>query len=428
MQQSSDATTAELSPLTPGDWGQFLDHVIARRFGDLVALRRHLHSYPEPSGREYQTSAYLDTFLAPQKFEIRRGPERRGLIVDPPQTTAEPRIAIRADLDALYINDKKECEYRSRVPGVMHACGHDGHTATVAGAALALHEAQSAGALPWPVAWRAIFQPAEETSKGAHEMIEAGALDGVQAVLGLHMDPARPSGTIGYRHGPLTASCDEMEVRIQGRGGHAARPHESIDPIAAAAQLISSIYLFVPRGTDSHDPVVVTFGQIIAGDNPNVIPEHVTLRGTVRTLGGATRERTKEHVRQLARGLDEASGAKIAVEFLVGTSAVNNDTALTDLIREAAADVLDLGNVHPIARPSMGGEDFSHYLDRVPGAMFRLGCAPSSTPAAPLHSPEFDLDERAIALGARILARAVVLWSNPARHLAEANLTEASGG
>lgn len=428
MKPSSDATTAELSPLPPGDWGQFLDHVIARRFGDLVALRRHLHTYPEPSGREYQTSAYVDTFLAPYGFEIRRGPERRGLIVDPPQRAAGPRIAIRADLDALLIDDKKECAYRSRVPGVMHACGHDGHAATVAGAVLALDEAQSADALPWPVAWRAIFQPAEETSRGAHEMIEAGALDGVQAILGLHMDPSRPTGTIGYRHGPLTASCDEMEVEIQGRGGHAARPHESIDPIAAAAQLISSIYLFVPRGTDSHDPVVVTFGQVVAGENPNVIPERVTLRGTVRTLGGATRERTKEHVRQLARGLAEASGAKIAVLFLAGTSAVRNDFALTDLIREAGAEVLGAAHIQQIDKPSMGGEDFSHYLDRVPGAMFRLGCAPSIGLAPPLHSPKFDLDERAIALGARILARAVVHWSNPARHVAPAGLVGTAGG
>jgi len=423
MKSSADSTTAELSPLTSGGWGQFLDHAVARRFDQLVALRRHLHSYPEPSGREYQTSAYLDTFLAPENFEIRRGPERRGLIVDPPEAASGPRIAIRADLDALFINDSKQTDYRSLVPGVMHACGHDGHTATVAGAVLALHEAARAGALPWRVSWRAIFQPAEETSRGAHEMIEAGALDGVDAVFGLHMDPSRPAGTIGCHNGPLTASCDEMEVRIQGRGGHAARPHESIDPIAAAAQLISSIYLFVPRGTDSHDPVVVTFGQIIAGDNPNVIPEHVTLRGTVRTLGGATRERTKEHVRQLARGLAEASGAKITVEFLMGTAAVHNDRTLTDLTRQAAAAVLGAENVQEIAKPSMGGEDFSHYLEHLPGTMFRLGCAPSSTPAAPLHSPEFDLDERAIAAGARILARAAVLWSNPARRL-----TEGAGG
>lgn len=422
MRPSADATTAEIYPLSPGDWGQFLDHVISRRFDDLVALRRHLHCYPEPSGREFQTSAYVDTFLSAEKFEIRRGPGRRGLIVDPPEAPAGPRIAIRSDLDALFIQDAKQTEYRSRIPGVMHACGHDGHTATVAGAALALHEAARAGALPWPVCWRAIFQPAEETSKGAHEMIDAGALDGVSAVLGVHMDPSRPTGAIGFRSGPLTASCDEMEIRIRGRGGHAARPHESIDPIAAAAQLISSIYLFVPRATDSHDPVVVTFGQIIAGDNPNVIPEHVTLRGTLRTLGGAARERTKEHIRQLARGLAEASGAKIAVEFLVGTAAVINDPVLTDLVREAAVGVLGAENVHQIAKPSMGGEDFSHYLDRVPGTMFRLGCAPSS-PAPPLHSPDFDLDEQAIAIGARILARTVVLWSNPARRV-----TEAAGG
>ncbi len=206
-----------------------------------------------------------------------------------------------------------------------------------------------------------------------------------------------------------------MSVRIVGQGGHAARPHESIDPIAAAAQLISSIYLFVPRATDSQDPVVVTIGQIDGGDNPNVIPEHVLLRGTLRTLMAATRQRTKNHIRQLARGLAEASGARIAVEFEDGPPSVLNNPYMTDILRRAARDLVGAAALDEVERPSMGGEDFAFYLDHVPGSMFRVGCAPpgpSAAAAAPLHSPLFDIDEQAMRIGAKILLRAMILWSS----------------
>src|SRR5262249_47175406 len=198
--------------------------------------------------------------------------------------------------------------------------------AIVFGTLLALHQAASAGILPWPINWRGIFQPAEEINRGAIEMVAAGALENMAAILALHVDPSLPVGTIGTRVASCTAACDEILIQIEGRGGHAARPHESIDPIAAAAQLISSIYLFVPRAVDSHDPVVVTFGQIQGGESPNVIPNHVTLRGTIRTLGGLVRERTKDHIRQLARGLAEASRARIEITFHPGPQSVRNDS------------------------------------------------------------------------------------------------------
>jgi amidohydrolase len=178
--------------------------------------------------------------------------------------------------------------------------------------------------------------------------------------------------------------------------------------------LISTIYLFIPRGTDSHDPIVVTIGQIHAGDNPNVIPGRAVLRGTLRSLRSESRERTRDHIRQLARGIAEASSTRIEVAFAPGAGAVVNDGRCTELIARAAADRLGAEAVDRIERPSMGGEDFSYYLEHVPGAMFRLGCA-SAAGAPPLHSPEFDLDERALAIGAGILARAVVLASDPER-------------
>jgi amidohydrolase len=279
----------------------------------------------------------------------------------------------------------------------------------VLGAVLALHEA--AASLPLPVRWRALFQPAEETGKGALELMGEGALEGASAALSIHMDPSRAAGRVGYRYGVLTAACDELTLTVEGRGGHAARPHESLDPIAASAQLITSLYLGVPRSTESHDPVVVTIGQITAGDNANVIPARAVLRGTLRTLSPATRERTKQQIGQIARGIAEATGTRVTLEFEPGPPSVRNDAGLTDLLRTAAAEVLGTGNLELIERPSMGGEDFAYYLEQVPGAMIRLGCAPPGEKAAPLHSPLFDLDERALAVGARVLARAAVLWT-----------------
>lgn len=397
-------------------WAQQLDRFIEARAPLLFSVRRHLHAYPEPSGEERETSQYLNGVLSEHGLAARLGPDDRGVLVDPPRAEAGPRIALRADIDALRIQEARQSEYSSRRKGVMHACGHDGHTATVLGAILGLADAAEAGVLPWPVPWRAVFQPAEETGEGALAMIGAGALEAVEAILSVHMDPSRAAGRIGVRAGALTAAIDDLEIRIEGRGGHAARPHESLDPIAAAAQLISTLYLFIPRGTDSHDPIVVTIGQVLAGDNPNVIPGEAVLRGTLRSLRGESRERTKHHIRQLARGIAEASSTRIEVEFDEGPGSVENDPALTELLAGAAADFLGPDAVDRIERPSMGGEDFAYYLGHVPGAMFRLGCAASPAGGPPLHSPEFDLDERALVTGARILARAAVVWSNPERH------------
>jgi amidohydrolase len=399
----------------PSTWQQQLDEAIEARSREIIGVRRHMHVYPEPSGEEYETTLYVNELLSASGFLTQLGPEGRGVIADLPHMPRIPQIALRADLDALRIHDLKPVEYRSQRPGLMHACGHDGHTATLVGALFGLKALRDRESMPWPVNWRGIFQPAEETGKGAQEMIGAGAIDGVDAILAPHMDPSRPVGRIGVRSGVLTAASDGLEFRIEGRGGHAARPHESLDPIAAAAQLISSIYLFIPRLTDSQNAVVVTIGQVMAGDNPNVIPEQALLRGTLRTLDGATRERTKSHIDQLARGLAEASGTEIHVQFQAGPQSVNNDPRMTDLLKEAGEDLLGADCVDLILRPSMGAEDFAHYLDHIPGAMFRLGCSSPSAGSSPLHSPTFDLDERALIIGAKVLARAVILWSDPKR-------------
>jgi amidohydrolase len=395
------------------NWQFQLDAAIDDLAERIVALRRHLHAHPEPSGEELKTSLHMYQLFDNAGLPVRMGPEGCGVVVDSRNQEASRRVAVRADIDALRIQDQKTTPYRSTVPEVMHACGHDAHTATVFGTLSALDRMERERALPWPVTWRGIFQPAEETSQGARAMIVAGALNDVAAIVSLHVDPSRPAGTIGIRPGVFTASCDELRVTVQGRGGHAARPHESNDPIAAAAQLISTLYQFVPRATDSQDAVVVSFGKIHGGRNANVIPEQVVLEGTVRTLDANVRQKTIAHIRAVADGIEQVTGTKLDVRFETGIASVYNDANLTDAVSQAARDVLGSSNVFMLPRASMGSEDFAAYLEHVPGAMFRLGAAGAGGPAPGLHTPTFDVDERCLTIGAKILARTVIEWSKP---------------
>jgi amidohydrolase len=395
------------------DWQSLVDSTVDELAEQMVALRRHLHAHPEPSGEELKTSLHLYQIFDELGLPVRMGPEGCGVVVDSRSDGAPRRIAMRADIDALRIQDQKQSPYRSTVPEVMHACGHDAHTATVFGALAALDQLECEKALPWPVTWRGIFQPSEETSHGARAMIAAGALKDVAAIVSMHVDPTRAAGTIGVRPGVFTANCDEICVVVNGRGGHAARPHESNDPIAAAAELISTLYQFVPRATDSQDAVVVSFGQIHGGQNSNVIPEQVVLEGTVRTLDARVREKTIAHIRTLADGIERVTGTKLDVSFETGIPSVYNDKALTDIVVAVARALLGAENVVSMPRPSMGSEDFAAYLDHVPGTMFRLGAAGEYGPAPGLHTPTFDVDERCLAVGAKILARTVVEWSKP---------------
>jgi len=399
-------------------WKNQLETAVEQNADKIIALRRHLHEHPEPSGDELQTSLHLYQWFDDQRLPVRMGPEGCGLVVDSRQKNGQQnkrtrRIALRADIDALRIQDEKQTSYCSQVPGIMHACGHDVHSAIVAGAIASLDQLEREGQLPWPVAWRGIFQPSEETCIGARQMVEAGALDGVDAIFGLHVDPTRQAGTIGVRPGVFTASCDAIRVTVHGRGGHAARPHESNDPIAAAAQLISTLYQFLSRATDSQESVVVSFGKIHGGQNANVIPETVELEGTLRTLDPEVRKNTIKHFRTLAKGIEEISGTKLEVRFEVSIPSVTNDARLTDLVRSVAEEMLGPQRVDHLPRPSMGGEDFAVYLEHVPGTMFRLGCAGEKSPWPGLHTPMFDVEERCLAIGSKILAQAVVLGMVP---------------
>jgi amidohydrolase len=395
------------------DWRETIDEFIDSNAERWRAIRRHLHANPEASREEFETTLFLAERLREAGVAVRIVTSGRGLIAEPEGLDDRPRVAIRADIDALRMNDAKTVAYRSTRPGVLHACGHDGHSAMALAAAAALWHARDA--LPRGTDWRAIFQPAEEVGEGAAEMVAAGAVENVRAIVALHVDPDLATGLLAHRSGAFTANCHELRIAIEGLAGHAARPHLAIDPICVAAQFITSVYQFVPRSVDARDPSVVTFGSIRGGASANVIPQQVELMGTIRTLSPATAARVIDRVVQIARGLSDANGAKIEVTVRTGTEAVYNDARVTAVCVRAAGEVVGPAQVEPILLPSMGGEDFSGYLAHVPGCMLRLGVASADRPRVFLHSPDFDLDERALAIGAKVLAHSVVLLSNPLR-------------
>ena len=247
-------------------------------------------------------------------------------------------------------------------------------------------------------------------------MVSAGALEGVSAILATHVDPHREVGSIGLRDGVSTANCDEIRIRLQGVGGHAARPHDTRDPIHAAAQLIQNTYSLVSRKIDAQDAVVVTFGHIAGGSNSNVIPDSVEMRGTMRTLCNQVRTQAKEQLQQVCRGVSEATGVQIELEMVNELASVFNDAGLNEILTRAGSEIVGADHVERIPRASMGSEDFAVYLEQIPGAMFRLGVATEEF-RAPLHSTNFDISEETIMIGAKILARSAIFWCDPHRSL-----------
>ena len=335
------------------------------------------------------------------------GPDKRGIItaISRPSTPKAPVVALRADIDALPIAEENDVPYRSRNAGVMHACGHDAHSAILVAALRGLNSAS-----PIPVGWRGIFQPSEEIGHGAREMIERGALDGVDAIVALHVDPTIASGQLALTVGPQTAFCQDFEIEVRGRGGHGARPHNTVDPIAIAAQLVTLIYQALPRKTDARDPLVVTIGQIQGGHAANVIPDAVTMKGTVRALDLTVSRNARDTITKLCRGTAQALGGTVRVTFDAQLPGVVNDPAVTAICLDAARDVAGADHVLVQGRPSMGAEDFADYLTSVPGCMIRLGVRRRGKKITLLHTSTFDIDENALLIGARLLARVLLNW------------------
>lgn len=383
-----------------------LDASIDRHAGSIRDMRRYLHAHPEPSGEEIRTTAYIADQLEGIGLDFRMGPEGRGLITDSPGSRTGRRIAMRADIDALRLQDEKTVSYRSRENNLMHACGHDAHTAMAYGAFRAL--AEERGCLPEGTGWRCIFQPAEESATGAREMISWQALEGVKAIVALHVDPTLHAGQVGYREGSLTACCEEFEILVEGTGGHGARPHTTLDPIAAATQMVQAVYATIPRSMDCHEPLVVSFGVIQGGINPNVIPESVQLRGTIRSTDREHSRRAKQRIREVIDGVAQATQVRASFSIAYSLPPVENDPVITRLCRQAALGLVGDEGLVRVEKPSMGGEDFAFYLRDVPGCMLRLGVGTPLKPVRHLHSSCFDINEAALPVGAKLLARCLL--------------------
>ncbi len=290
----------------------------------------------------------------------------------------------------------------------MHACGHDAHSAILLGTTLALHRA---GLLP--VGWRSIFQPAEETGCGASEMVAQGAVKGVQAILAFHVDPNLPVGHVSITPGPQSAFCQDFDIEVCGRGGHGARPHNTIDPIAIAAQLITLVYQAVPRQTDARDPFVVTIGVIQGGHAANIIPNTVLLKGTIRSFDAAVSKHARQTIERLCAGTARAFRAKIIPVFDRLLRGVFNDPKVTDICLQAARGLLGPQHVATNRRPTMGAEDFADYQTAVPGCMMLLGVNSPRAKITPLHTGTFNLDERALLIGVRLFTQIILEWPRP---------------
>lgn len=367
---------------------------------ELVAFRRDLHAHPELAWQEKRTAERVverlrGAGLAPH--ELAGG----GLWVDI-GPTGGPAVALRADLDALPIADETDDPWRSTVPGVAHACGHDVHTAALVGAGLVLAGLEQSGGLPGRV--RLLFQPAEEVMPGgALALLAAGALDGVQHVFCLHCDPGLDVGQVGVRHGPLTGAADALEVRLRGSGGHTSRPHLSQDLTYALGKVVTDLPAVLSRRMDPRAGVSVVWGQVQAGSATNVIPREGRARGTVRMLDSVAWGEVEELIRTVVAQIVAPYEVSADVGYVRGVPPVVNDPGATDVLVEAAREVV--GAEHVVTVPqSLGGEDFAWYLEHVPGSMARLGTRTPGGPTYDLHQGDLRVDDRAVAVGAHLLA------------------------
>ncbi len=358
----------------------------------VVEWRRHLHRHPELSFHERETAAFIaETLEGFGGLQVER-PAENAVIARLDTGRPGRTVALRADIDALPIEEQSGVEFASEVPGVMHACGHDGHTAMLLGAARELLSRDLPGGEV-----RFIFQPAEELAPGgARDLVAAGAVEGVDFIYGCHLWSQLETGKVTAMPGPFMAAADFFKLAITGRGGHGGMPQDATDTIAIASQVVANLQLIVARRIDPLESAVVTIGSFHAGDAPNVIPGRAELQGTVRSFDPAIRERLPGLVEDVIRGVTSAHGAEYELEYNIGYRPVVNDEAATTLVREQ----IGAGEFTELA-PIMGGDDFSAYLEDVPGCYAFIGAAPDGE-AFPHHHPRFAIDERALATGVRL--------------------------
>jgi len=368
----------------------------------ITAIRRHIHAFPELSFQEIETSKYICARLEELGISFIGEIAKTGITADLGKSDGKPAcIALRADMDALPIEEKTGLPFSSKNQGVMHACGHDGHIAILLGAASLLSKID----LPGKV--RLIFQPAEESGGGAGKMIQAGVLEGVRAIVSGHIDRHFKVGQIAVQPGIICAYTDEFQIEINGPGGHAGKPHETIDTVVIACSLVASLQSLVSREIDPVYPSVLSVGKIRGGSAPNVIAEKTMLEGTIRCTDESVRQQMIHGMTRICRGIHTMYGAEIAIRFTEGYPPVVNDEEVSGTARLAARKIVGEHGVLKLPHPSMGGEDFSFFLKEVPGCFVRLGAMKEGVNAA-AHSSQFDFDERVLALGACFMAQAAL--------------------
>lgn len=368
-------------------------------FPAIQAIRHHIHAHPELSFQEYETAAFVSQKLTDWGINHTTGVAGTGIVALIEGKNPHIKcIALRSELDALPIHELNETTYRSQNKGVMHACGHDVHTSCLLGAAYLLHELKDS----WEGTIKLIFQPGEEKHPGgASLLIAAGVLENPkpEAIFALHVYPHLPVGTAGFRGGQYMASADEIYITIHGKGGHAAMPHQTVDPIAIAALVITGLQQVISRKGNPLIPSVLTFGSIQGGFATNVIPDSVEILGTFRTMDEGWRYQAHEYIKQFTAQTCEAYGATATVEIPIGYPSLFNDPQLTTKAKTLAEDYLGKEQVHDL-NLRMAAEDFSYYTHSVPGCFFRIGTAtPEGLLTAPVHNAKFDIDENAMITG-----------------------------
>lgn len=381
---------------------------------ELIAIRRDIHANPEIGLEEIRTSGIVEQKLRGLGLEVKTGIGITGVIGTLYGSHPGKTLLLRADMDCLKMTELNEAPYKSKREGFMHACGHDAHTTWLLGAAMILSELK--GNLHGNVKF--LFQPAEETDGGAERMILAGAMENptVDAVIGAHVWPLYDSGKIAIKTGPMMAAPDMFKLKIYGKGGHGAEPHRSIDPIAIGCQVYMGLQTIVSRKVDPIDSVVLSVTTFHGGSAHNVIPDHVEMEGSVRTLTKELRKKVPELMDQIIKGITEAHGGRYELEYIPYYPPVINDAVITDVIEAAGLHILGDGNVERMPAPTMGSEDFSYFQEHVPGSFFIVGTRnPEKGITALLHNPYFDIDEDILHLSAAVLAQSAMVFLDPSK-------------
>lgn len=380
-----------------------VENEVEQAFPRMVEVRRDLHAHPELSFLELRTSEKIASALEELGLEVKRNVATTGVVGLLRGGADGPTIALRADMDALPLTEKTGLPFASTNPGVMHACNHDGHMAMLLGAAMVL--AGMRGSLRGNVKF--IFQPGEEGYAGARQMIEEGVLEDepkIEAAFALHIDPMAPSGTFAVRPGPMMACADMFTLSIVGRGGHGAVPSSTVDPVFVSGHVITALQGIASRQVSALDSIVLSICTLGAGEGMTIIPDTVEMGGTVRMFNPALRKKMPSMMEKIIEGVTSAFGARYSLGYIHGYPATVNDPDFTELALSAAEAVLGSDNVRVLESPRMPSEDFSFFLERVPGAFAILGARPPDKEPAPSHSPRSDIDEAALKAGAKLHA------------------------